>query len=225
MDNKIFITMNIAKEDMVRNKFLNLNSWKSNGPLSKEALLKLVVGTNTLICTPTDDVGMDVLNAAGPSLQAICTISPTTDHIDVNECRKRNVAVVDMPYATVDNAYDLTLNILERLNAHQLMIRPSLQAICTISPTTDHIDVNECRKRNVAVVNMPYASVDNAYDLTLNILERLNAHQLMIRSPDVSPSKTYSETLCPVCFDRERNVAFQCSHSVPRTGAVIGGFV
>ncbi|WAR14988.1 GRHPR-like protein [Mya arenaria] len=93
MDNKIFITMNIAKEDMVRNKFLNLNSWKSNGPLSKEALLKLVVGTNTLICTPTDDVGMDVLNAAGPSLQAICTISPTTDHIDVNECRKRNVAV------------------------------------------------------------------------------------------------------------------------------------
>ncbi|XP_052819797.1 uncharacterized protein LOC128245633 [Mya arenaria] len=155
MDNKIFITMNIVKEDMDRYKFLNLNSWRSNGPLPKEALLKLVVGTNTLICTPTDDVDMDVLNAAGPSLQAICTISPTTDHVDVNECRKRNVAVVDMPYATVDNAYDLTLNILERLNAHQLMIR----------------------------------------------------------SPDVSPSKTYSDTLCPVCFDRERNVAFQCNHS------------
>ncbi|EDV29155.1 uncharacterized protein TRIADDRAFT_52750 [Trichoplax adhaerens] len=94
MDAKILITTKLPEGP--KQHFLNLSDEvkirDSDGVTPKEELLQQVVGCVGLVCSYKDVIDVDVLNAAGPKLKVICTISVGYDHIDVEECKKREIS-------------------------------------------------------------------------------------------------------------------------------------
>ncbi|GFY79531.1 glyoxylate reductase, partial [Trichonephila inaurata madagascariensis] len=59
----------------------------------KDHLLQYIKGVDGLFCMSTDEINKDVLDAAGPQLKVIATLSLGFDHIDIEECKKRNIIV------------------------------------------------------------------------------------------------------------------------------------
>ncbi|GFT39598.1 glyoxylate reductase [Nephila pilipes] len=59
----------------------------------EDYLLQHVKGADGLFCMSTDKITKNVLDAAGPQLKVIATMSLGFEHIDVEECRKRKIIV------------------------------------------------------------------------------------------------------------------------------------
>jgi len=93
-------------------------------PIERDQLLKKVVGIDALYCMITEKVDGEVLDAAGPQLKVISTMSVGYDHLDINEIKKRNIAVGNTPgvltAATAELTVALTLATSRRIvEAHQ----------------------------------------------------------------------------------------------------------
>ncbi|OWZ23940.1 Glyoxylate reductase/hydroxypyruvate reductase [Phytophthora megakarya] len=87
--------------------------------ISREELLKSVKGCTGLFCLLTDKVDAEVLDAAGPSLRVVSTMSVGYNHIDVEACKARNVRVGYTPgvldVSTAETAVALTFAAKRRL--------------------------------------------------------------------------------------------------------------
>ncbi|WAR00172.1 GRHPR-like protein, partial [Mya arenaria] len=71
--------------------------------------LRDVVGASALIVDPDTTVDAEVLNAAGPQLKVIATMSVGLDHIDLKECARRNIAVGYTPDVHSDAVAEATI--------------------------------------------------------------------------------------------------------------------
>ncbi|KAH9640284.1 hypothetical protein HF086_001636 [Spodoptera exigua] len=80
--------------------------------MPREDLLKAVAGVNGIFCSLTDKIDKEVLDAAGPGLKVIGTISVGHDHIDVAECKKRGVRIGYTPDVLTDATAELTMALL-----------------------------------------------------------------------------------------------------------------
>src|SRR5690606_12848110 len=65
-----------------------------------------------LYCLLTERIDDELLDAAGPSLKVVSTLSVGYDHIDVKACRRRNVAVGNTPGVLSETSADLTIGLL-----------------------------------------------------------------------------------------------------------------
>ncbi|RLN70957.1 hypothetical protein BBJ28_00020111 [Nothophytophthora sp. Chile5] len=87
--------------------------------ISREELLTRVKGCSGLFCLLTDKVDAELLDAAGPSLRVVSTMSVGYNHIDVDACRARNVRVGYTPgvldVSTAETAVALTFAAKRRL--------------------------------------------------------------------------------------------------------------
>jgi lactate dehydrogenase-like 2-hydroxyacid dehydrogenase len=86
--------------------------WDSDEPIPRNTLLEWVKGIDGLYCLLTERIDDELLDAAGPSLKVVSTISVGYDHIDVEACRKRNVAVGNTPGVLTDTTADLAVALL-----------------------------------------------------------------------------------------------------------------
>lgn len=84
--------------------------WNKPSPAPHSELLKSVAGTNAIFCSLTDQINKELLDAAGPSLKVVATISVGYDHIDVAECRKRGVKIGYTPNILTDATAELTVS-------------------------------------------------------------------------------------------------------------------
>lgn len=88
--------------------------------ISREDLLKHVKGCTGLFCLLTDKVDAGVLDAAGPSLRVVSTMSVGYNHIDVEACKARNVRVGYTPevlnVTTAETAMALTFAAKRQLH-------------------------------------------------------------------------------------------------------------
>lgn len=64
------------------------------------------------MCTLADRIDREVLEAAGPQLKVVSTLSVGYDHIDVEECRRRGVLVGNTPDVLTDSVAELTIALL-----------------------------------------------------------------------------------------------------------------
>lgn len=80
--------------------------------MPRDELLKSVAGTEAIFCSLTDKIDQELLNAAGPGLKVVGTISVGHDHIDVPECRKRGIKIGYTPDVLTDATAELTLALL-----------------------------------------------------------------------------------------------------------------
>lgn len=112
---KVFVTRRIPQEGM---KILStagvceVSLWDSDEPVPREDLLKGVQGAHGLLCMLSDKIDAEVLDAAGPNLKVISTLSVGFDHLAINEIKKRGIRVGYTPDVLTDATAELTVALL-----------------------------------------------------------------------------------------------------------------
>lgn len=79
-------------------------------------MLREIKGKDALYCALTDKIDTEVLDAAGPQLKCVSTISVGFEHIDVQECKKRGIRVGYTPDVLTDATAELTVALLLATN-------------------------------------------------------------------------------------------------------------
>jgi glyoxylate reductase len=97
------------------------------GRLEREQLLALVEGVDVAVTMLYDRVDDEFLDAAGPSLRAVCNVAVGFDNVDLAACARRSVVVTNTPGvlddATADLAFALILAARRRLGEGERLVR------------------------------------------------------------------------------------------------------
>ncbi len=86
--------------------------WDSDEPIPRDTLLEWVQGVDGLYCLLTEQVDDELLDAAGPNLKVVSTLSVGYDHIDMAACAKRNIVVGNTPGVLTETSADLAVGLM-----------------------------------------------------------------------------------------------------------------
>lgn len=89
-----------------------MSLWDSDEPVPRAELLQGVAGAHGLLCLLSDRIDAEVLEAAGPNLKVISTMSVGFDHMSLEEIKKRGVRVGYTPDVLTDATAELTVALL-----------------------------------------------------------------------------------------------------------------
>ncbi len=96
-------------------------------PPSREQLLERVRGVDGLLCLLTEKIDGELMDAAGPQLRIISSMSVGVDHIDVPAATVRGIPVGNTPGvltdATADQAFALMLAAARRITEAERFLR------------------------------------------------------------------------------------------------------
>ncbi|KAM7417716.1 hypothetical protein PAMA_017384 [Pampus argenteus] len=112
---KVFVTRRIPQEGMEilsAAGVCEVNLWDSDEPVQRAELLKGVQGAHGLLCLLSDKIDVEVLDAAGPNLKVISTLSVGFDHLGLDEIKKRGIRVGYTPDVLTDATAELTVALL-----------------------------------------------------------------------------------------------------------------
>ncbi|KAG9342461.1 hypothetical protein JZ751_016463 [Albula glossodonta] len=112
---KVYVTRRIPQEGMkilTEAGVCKVSVWDSDEPVPRAELLKGVAGAHGLLCLLSDRIDTEVLDAAGPNLKVISTLSVGFDHLAINEIKKRGVRVGYTPDVLTDATAELTVALL-----------------------------------------------------------------------------------------------------------------
>ncbi|KAL4221026.1 hypothetical protein ACF0H5_019289 [Mactra antiquata] len=109
---RIYVTRRVPQPGMDLLSEYEVKIWDSDEAIPQEELLKNVPGIDALFCLLTDKIDAEVLDAAGPNLKVVATMSVGYEHIDIAECRKRNIRVCNTPNVSTDSVAELTVSLL-----------------------------------------------------------------------------------------------------------------
>lgn len=90
----------------------NIEIWPKPSPIPRDVLLEKIVGKHALYCQLADKIDKELLDAAGTQLKVIGTMSVGYDHIDLPECKNRNILVGHTPDVLTDDVAELTISLL-----------------------------------------------------------------------------------------------------------------
>ena len=90
---------------------VDVEYWKESERISRGELLRHVSRKDGLICLPTENIDIELLDAA-PKLRMVATASVGYDHIDLAACTKRGVTVSNTPGVLTDTTADLAWGLL-----------------------------------------------------------------------------------------------------------------
>jgi glyoxylate reductase len=125
---KIFISRLIPNRglDLVKEHFLP-DTWTREMPPTHEELLEKVRGVDGLLCTLTEKVDAELMDAAGPQLKVISSMSVGVDHVDTQAATARGIPIGNTPGvltdATADMAFALLLSAARRVMEGERYIR------------------------------------------------------------------------------------------------------
>eukprot|EP01137_Pigoraptor_chileana_P035603 Opistho-2@29901 len=88
---------------------INLLTWDSEQPIARADLLSRVRGVDGLLCLLTDKIDTELLDAAGPSLKVVSSMSVGIDHIDASACRLRGISIGNTPGVLTEATADIAL--------------------------------------------------------------------------------------------------------------------
>eukprot|EP00911_Craspedida_sp_UC1_P002203 UC1_evm2s1683 len=114
MTGTVLVTRSIWDEHLqrIRDAGYELRVYEGEGAMPRAEVLAGVGGAAGILCMLTDPIDDEVLEAAGPNLKIVSTMSVGHDHVDKKACRARNVAVGNTPGVLTDSTADLTLTLL-----------------------------------------------------------------------------------------------------------------
>lgn len=110
---RVFVTRRVPQEGIeILRETCDVDVWDSDDVVPRTTLLERIKGVNGVFCTINDKMDTEVLESAGSSLKVIGTMSVGNDHIDVQECRRRQVYVATTPDVASDSAAELSVALL-----------------------------------------------------------------------------------------------------------------
>ncbi|KAL6479704.1 hypothetical protein MHYP_G00107370 [Metynnis hypsauchen] len=112
---RVFVTRRIPQEGLEllqRAAVCTVSLWDSDEPVPRAELLKGVEGAHGLLCLLSDQIDAEVLDAAGPNLKVISTMSVGFDHLAIDEIKKRGIRVGYTPDVLTDATAELTVALL-----------------------------------------------------------------------------------------------------------------
>ncbi|XP_035983138.1 glyoxylate reductase/hydroxypyruvate reductase isoform X2 [Fundulus heteroclitus] len=96
----------------MRTSKCEVSQWDSDEPVPRTELLRGVQGAHGLVCLLSDKIDAEVLDAAGPNLKVISTMSVGFDHLALDEIKKRGIRVGYTPDVLTDATAELTVALL-----------------------------------------------------------------------------------------------------------------
>ena len=110
---KIFISRLIPSRglDLVKEHFLP-DTWPHEMPPTREQLLEKVSGMDGLICLLTEKIDAELMDAAGPQLKVISSMSVGVDHVDVADATARGIPIGNTPGVLTDATADMAFALL-----------------------------------------------------------------------------------------------------------------
>ncbi|XP_071779368.1 glyoxylate reductase/hydroxypyruvate reductase [Centroberyx gerrardi] len=101
--------------------------WDSDDvPVPRKELLQKVKGVDALLCVLTEKIDAELLDAAGPNLKVLSTMSVGFDHLSLEELKKRGIRVGYTPDVLTDSVAELTVALL--LTTSRRLIEASHEA-------------------------------------------------------------------------------------------------
>ncbi|MGE5862535.1 MAG: 2-hydroxyacid dehydrogenase [Nitrososphaerales archaeon] len=94
---------------------------------TKDIMIKKVKDVDGILCTLSEKIDSDIIDAAGANLKVISTFSTGFEHIDINEATKRGIYVTNtgdiLSEATADLTFSLILALSRRVvEGHSFII-------------------------------------------------------------------------------------------------------
>ncbi|XP_053983140.1 glyoxylate reductase/hydroxypyruvate reductase-like [Hylaeus volcanicus] len=86
--------------------------WDKPEPIPRSALLSKIKNVDAVYCLLTDKIDSEILNAAGPQLKVVSTMSVGVNHLDLEALKKRNIRVGYTPGILTDATAELTIGLL-----------------------------------------------------------------------------------------------------------------
>lgn len=110
---RVYVTRRIPKTglDLLLPE-CDIEFWDSDEAIPQDELLKNVPGINALLCMLTDKIDEEVLDKAGDDLRIVSTMSVGYEHIDLEACKSRGIAVTNTPNVSTDSVSELTVSLL-----------------------------------------------------------------------------------------------------------------
>jgi glyoxylate reductase len=120
MKKKVYITRIIPEPALsILSKECDTVVNKKPSPPTKKEILNNVRDMDAILCTLSDTIDGEVMDAAGPNLKVISSYSTGYDHIDIEEANRRGIYVTFtsdiLAEATADLTFALILSIARRI--------------------------------------------------------------------------------------------------------------
>ncbi|NXQ61271.1 GRHPR reductase, partial [Anthoscopus minutus] len=111
----VFVTRRIPSEGLrvlSQASGCRVQQWDSEEPVPRAELLAGVAGAHGPLCLLSDRIDREVLDAAGPDLKVISTLSVGFDHLALDEIKKRGIRVGYTPDVLTDATAELSVALL-----------------------------------------------------------------------------------------------------------------
>ncbi|KAM6939918.1 glyoxylate reductase/hydroxypyruvate reductase [Xenentodon cancila] len=113
---RVYVTRQIPPEGLKILKEsgqVEFEQWDSDDvPVPRKELLQKVRGVDGLLCVLTEKIDAELLDAAGPNLRVLSTMSVGFDHLSLEELKKRGIRVGYTPDVLTDAVAELTVALL-----------------------------------------------------------------------------------------------------------------
>ncbi len=125
---RVFVTRPLPADWLapLRAAGLEVDAHPVDEAMAPATLRARAAGAAALLVQLTDRVDAELLDAAGPTLRVVASFAAGTDHLDLEACRARGVAVATTPDvltdATADLAWALLLAVARRLREGRALI-------------------------------------------------------------------------------------------------------
>lgn len=98
--------------ELLTRRGLRFDQNQTDSPLSPDDLRRAASGRGGLLCLVLDRIDAGLMDAAGPSLRVIATVSVGVDHIDLVAARERGIVVTHTPDVLTETCADLTFALM-----------------------------------------------------------------------------------------------------------------
>ncbi|KAG1956674.1 glyoxylate reductase/hydroxypyruvate reductase b [Pimephales promelas] len=112
---KVYVTRKVPPaglEILRKSGQVQFEMWDSDDPVPRVELLKKVKGCDGILCVLTEKIDAHLLDAAGPNLKVLSTMSVGFDHLSLDELKKRGIRVGYTPEVLTDAVAELTVALL-----------------------------------------------------------------------------------------------------------------
>ncbi|EDO47853.1 predicted protein [Nematostella vectensis] len=112
---KVLVTRRVpqlAMDILKTSQSCDLDVWDSDDPIPRAELLKRAQGKDGLYVLLTEKVDAELLDAAGPQLRVVSTMSVGYDHVTTKELKNRNIPLGYTPNVLTDATATLTVALL-----------------------------------------------------------------------------------------------------------------